>query len=226
MTINGFEMQVVCANYDASIGNYRDIYTSVEECVKEHPKDMIMYGFVLEKPGVETPDWFGTVAEAADWAVHYNHKLKENNVENGKPRTAILYTDGSYNKGLGIYGCGMVLLDMDGVEITRRNKSGIPSEGQNGWNINGEVAAAMMGIKLAIDLGYKNIKVYHDYEGVGKWPDNLWKANKPYTKDYAETIKNWRNSGVNIQFFHVKGHNGNKWNEIADQQAKIGAKLA
>ena len=145
-------------------------------------------------------------------------------VKDQTSETALLYTDGSYNKDLCIYGCGLILLDESGKEISRQHKTGVPQPGQNGWNINGEIEAALMGIQFAINLGYKKIKVYHDYEGVGKWPDKLWKATKPYTRDYADKVIKWRES-VSIEFIHVKGHSGNNWNEIADQEARIGAKL-
>lgn len=216
MKIKGFDLQVVCANFDEETGAYGDIYTSVDECIRNHPNSKILFGYNLVKTGVETPDWFSTVQYAIDWACRY---AKDQTSE-----TALLYTDGSYNKDFCIYGCGLVLLDETGKEISRQHKTGIPQPGQNGWNINGEIEAALMGIQFAINLGYKKVKVYHDYEGVGKWPDKLWKATKPYTKDYADKVTKWRES-VSIEFIHVKGHSGNNWNEIADQEARIGAKL-
>ena len=50
----------------------------------------------------------------------------------------------------------------------------------------------------------------------------MWKAKKSYTKTYAEQIHEFRKE-IQITFIHVKGHNGNTWNEIADQEAGIGA---
>lgn len=101
----------------------------------------------------------------------------------------MLYTDGSYNKDLGIYGSGFVLLDAAENEVTRGHHFGVPEPGNNGWNVNGEVAAAEMGIQKAIELGYTDITVYHDYEGIGKWADGLWRANKLYTRKYVENIQ-------------------------------------
>lgn len=134
----------------------------------------------------------------------------------------IAYTDGSYNSTTGYYGCGAVLIDENEQEIARMHKTGKPDAGANGWNINGEIEAAVMAIHTAIGLGCKELTIYHDYEGVGKWPDGVWKAKKSYTKAYAEQIHEFRKE-IQITFIHVKGHNGNKWNEIADQEAGIGA---
>ena len=48
MLINGYKLSVVCAN-DCGDGIYGDIYTEVEECLREHPNTEILYGFHLEK---------------------------------------------------------------------------------------------------------------------------------------------------------------------------------
>ena len=80
----------------------------------------------------------------------------------------IAYTDGSYNSTTGYYGCGAVLIDENEQEIARMHKTGKPDAGANGWNINGEIEAAVMAIHTAIGLGCKELTIYHDYEGVGK----------------------------------------------------------
>ena len=68
MKINGYIIEIVCANYDKENKYYGDIYEEVEECLKEHPNDEIIYGFHLRKDGVETPDWFFAMDEAIYWA--------------------------------------------------------------------------------------------------------------------------------------------------------------
>lgn len=68
MKINDYELTVVCANMDGSTGMYGDIYDCVEECLKEHPDDEVIYGYHLSKEGVDTPDWFDTIEEAVHWA--------------------------------------------------------------------------------------------------------------------------------------------------------------
>lgn len=41
MLINGYKLSVVCAN-DSGDGIYGDIYTEVEECLREHPNAEIL----------------------------------------------------------------------------------------------------------------------------------------------------------------------------------------
>lgn len=134
-----------------------------------------------------------------------------------------IYTDGSYNADRQIYGCGAVLIDGN-EKILRMHKTGHPDEGANGWNINGEIDAAVMAIEKAIELGYDNITIHHDYEGVGKWADKMWKAKKSFTKAYAKKIDELRTQ-VMIRFVRVPGHSGSKWNDIADEEAREAAEL-
>lgn len=70
MKINGFDLVVVCANYDKEVGGYGDIYDCVEKCIEEHPDDDIVYGYYLKSGDteIETPDWFDTIEDAVSWA--------------------------------------------------------------------------------------------------------------------------------------------------------------
>lgn len=136
-------------------------------------------------------------------------------------KKAEAYTDGSYNKEREIYGCGVVLL-IDGEEPDLLYNCGTAQPGKNGWNINGEITAAIMAIQAAIKAGVTDLTIYHDYEGVGKWPDRLWRANKSYTAKYADDVNEYRKK-INIRFSWVKGHSSNQYNDIADSLAKYGA---
>ena len=66
---------------------------------------------------------------------------------------------------------------------------------------------------------FDEITIYHDYMGIGKWACDEWKANLPLTKDYKEFIKESRKK-IEIKFVKVKGHSGNKYNEMADKLAR------
>ena len=137
-------------------------------------------------------------------------------------KKAEAYTDGSYNQALGIFGCGAVLIIENEVPQIFY-ETGRAAKSSNGWNINGEIRAAEMIIEKAILEGVTDITIYHDYEGVGKWPDHIWRTNKDYTFKYAAKINEYRRK-ININFSWVKGHSGNKYNEMADKAAKYGAK--
>lgn len=89
-------------------------------------------------------------------------------------------------------------------------------------NIGGEIEAAEWAVREAARRGYRHIAVYHDYEGVGKWADGLWKANKPDTIAYVKQMAELRQT-IKVSFVKVKGHNGDPYNELADEYAKAGA---
>ena len=79
MTINGYELKVVCANAfffheaenpEDNVYTFGDIYNRYEDVVEEHPEEKILYGFCLEGT-TESPDWFNTVEEAVHWALEH-----------------------------------------------------------------------------------------------------------------------------------------------------------
>lgn len=72
---------------------------------------------------------------------------------------------------------------------------------------------------------FNNIEIYHDYIGISKWAFGLWKTNKEATRKYRDFIKSIMKS-YSISFKHVKGHSGNKYNELADKYAKEGINLS
>lgn len=67
MIINGYKLEIVCANVTTN-GSYGDIYTHLQECIAEHPNEEIRFGFYLDKSGKYTPDWFDTIDDAVAWA--------------------------------------------------------------------------------------------------------------------------------------------------------------
>ena len=74
-------------------------------------------------------------------------------------------------------------------------------------------------MQYAVKEGLEEIIIYHDYEGIAKWCLGEWKTNKEGTKAYKayyDSIK----SQINIKFVKVKGHSGDKYNDMADRLAK------
>ena len=71
----------------------------------------------------------------------------------------------------------------------------------------------------AIEKGYSKIKIYYDYEGIGKWAKQEWKANSEVAKMYLTKMKIYMTI-IEIEFIKVKGHSNNKYNERADRLAK------
>ena len=133
------------------------------------------------------------------------------------------YTDGSYDREMNRCGYGAVLLTAGKEEIGTIYGSFTPAEDENGWNINGEIRAAMEAVTAALGLKAEAIEIFHDYEGVGKWAQLLWKRNKSYTKDYADWMQE-KMREIDISFTHVKGHSGDRYNELADEAARRGVR--
>ena len=71
----------------------------------------------------------------------------------------------------------------------------------------------------AIENGYKKITIYYDYEGIEKWANGIWKANKVGTQRYKAFVAEKRQE-IEIAFRKVAAHTGVKYNEMADQLAK------
>lgn len=89
-------------------------------------------------------------------------------------------------------------------------------------NVLGELKGAIKAMDLAVANGYKEITIFYDYEGIGKWATGAWKAKKDLTKHYKD-IYNQRSKYVKINFKKVKGHSGDAMNDEADRLSKIGS---
>ncbi len=130
-------------------------------------------------------------------------------------KQAIAYTDGSYNPDDNMWGYGAYLY----VDDAEYQVSGKGEAIYGGRQIQGEITAALKVCDKALSLGVSDLEIRYDYEGVKQWAMGTWKANKPYTKDYATRMLEYRQK-LNLTFTHVKAHNGDEGNEKADKLAK------
>ena len=112
----------------------------------------------------------------------------------------IAYVDGSFEKSIGRYAFGCVILTPDGQEI-RKSGSGSDSAG------------------VAIENKYPAVEIRYDYEGVEKWVTGVWRAKTPLTSKYAAHMQE-AGKKVKISFCKIAAHTGNHYNEEADQLAK------
>ena len=138
------------------------------------------------------------------------------------PEGVRAYVDGSYDAASGRFSCGVVIIETgaDGKsEVTELKSAFDDAEAAAQRNVAGEI----MGSKLAIDWclanGIGSVEIYHDYEGIGAWADKRWKANNSLTQGYRDYVAEARKS-LEIKFVKVKGHSGNKYNDMADRLAK------
>lgn len=130
----------------------------------------------------------------------------------------VAYVDGSYNIKTQEYGYGCVLIDGNQVIKTDFGK-GHNQDYCSMRNVAGEILGSEVAIDYAINHGYEAIYIYYDYEGIEKWANGSWKANKEGTQRYQQFIKEKREK-IAIQFIKVLAHSGDLYNEMADQLAK------
>ena len=86
-------------------------------------------------------------------------------------------------------------------------------------NVAGEILGSICAMEFAKNNGYKQICIYFDYEGIEKWANGMWKANKPGTQEYQRKVKEYRQD-LKIAFVKVLAHSGDFYNERADVLAK------
>lgn len=130
---------------------------------------------------------------------------------------AIAYVDGSYRADTGEFSCGVVLF-YQGQEQRFSQKFSDPALGAM-RNVAGEIMGATCAIKYCLREGIPNLVIYHDYEGIARWAQGDWKTNLKGTADYAAFCRK-SSETMSISFVKVKGHSGDRYNELADQLAK------
>jgi len=122
--------------------------------------------------------------------------------------TIHIYTDGSCIGNPGPGGWAWVMVD-DENEIVD----------ETGWYHTGDTTNNRMELEAVIDAIHNapidsTIYIHTDSLYVINCGEERWKRNK--NVDLWEEFDKW-NDGV--IFIHVKGHDGDKWNEIADKAA-------
>lgn len=211
--------------YAVRKGRTPGIYNSWDDCKKQ------IDGF-----SGATYKSFKTAAEAAEFMGWGQSALLDsnrtvdkrvNNVktqlsieeENGNNTTLdnVAYVDGSYNVATGEFSYGVVMFH-NGQEYRFNKKFNEPGLASM-RNVAGEIKGAEAAMEYAYKNGMGTLTIYHDYEGIAKWPLKEWAANKEGTKAYQEFYNNIKKY-VDVRFVKVKGHSGDKYNDVADMLAK------
>lgn len=134
----------------------------------------------------------------------------------GQARVKI-YVDGSYHNATKEFSYGMVVLQGEKEEKYSEkfeDETLAPMR-----NVAGEIKGAQAAMQYAMDHKIPAITIYHDYEGIARWPLGEWKANKEGTIAYRE-FYNMASKQVDIRFEKVTGHSGDKYNDMVDELAK------
>lgn len=123
------------------------------------------------------------------------------------------YVDGSYRNGKVSW--GLVIVKNNEVYGTF---SGILSdlEVDGTRQVAGELRAVKEAVFWAKEQKLNSLDIYYDYEGIRAWVTGEWKAKKLVTQDYRNFM---HSSEIKFNFFKVKGHSGDKFNDMADKLA-------
>lgn len=125
-----------------------------------------------------------------------------------------VYTDGAYSSSRDQGGIGIVFLK-NGKPIRKYSK--MYKHVSNNKMELGAIVVALRSIKGRVD----SITIYTDSMYCIGCATLGWqrKKNKPLWREFDIQIKRVQELCPNIKFEHVKGHNGNTYNEICDKLA-------
>ena len=211
--------------YAVAKGRVSGIYLTWAECKAqvEHFSGAVYKSFPTK---TEAEAFIQKVNGSSD-SGHFAVKAQVTGEQTVKPVTDILkvstkqhlvaYVDGSYDHSQRRYAYGCVLVLPE--ENVTLNGSGNEEDYVSMRNVAGEILGSEKAINWAIAHGYQQVCIYYDYEGIEKWANGIWKANKPGTRRYQRFIEEKRKE-ISISFQKVAAHTGVEYNEMADQLAK------
>lgn len=192
--------------YAVKKGRETGIFESWEECQKQ------ITGF----SGAEFKK-FKELYQAEEYLSISELNIEKNDDLNGLHA----YIDGSFSTKLQETGYGAVILYNGEVIHTIKGSS---KKYIDMRNVAGELFAAAVSIKWAVENGYKSITLHHDYSGIAHWAKGEWKRKQEGTINYKKFIDDISEK-ISISFVKVKGHSGDTYNDMADRLAKEAIKI-
>lgn len=131
--------------------------------------------------------------------------------------SAIAYVDGSYLHSKKMFSFGAVII-YKGEE--RHFKAAFSDSSLASMrNVAGEIKGAEFVMRYCMENNIPAVEIYYDYEGIEKWCSGAWQANKEGTAAYRDFYRQCSEK-IKIVFHKVKGHSGNKYNDMVDSLAK------
>ena len=134
--------------------------------------------------------------------------------------TIIAYVDGSYNVKTKIFACGVVIITAEGEKYLSQSYD--DKELATMRNVAGEIKGSVAAMEYCLQNNIKNLHIFYDYAGIEKWCNGEWKTNKSGTIDYKNFYDSIHDK-LSVTFHKVKGHSGDKYNDMADMLAKKAA---
>ncbi|MGM0197380.1 ribonuclease H1 domain-containing protein [Enterococcus sp. AZ180] len=201
--------------YGVKVGSVPGVYETWAEC-QSQTKGFSGAKFQAFANKEDAQAWVDS-----DEKVFINNK--ESSLGNGEIEIAHphAFVDGSYNPKTSTYGWGGF------IQLSEKEEDKILIQGSGDdhyWaqtrNVAGEIKGSWAAIEKAKELGLVKITVYHDYLGVGFWPDGTYKAKMPGAIAYAKAVNDIRADGLEIEFVKVTAHDNIPGNELADKLAK------
>lgn len=193
--------------YSVKKGRKPGIYKTWEECEAQ----------VLNFKGAIYKS-FSTWNEAETWLHNKPIKSKRNNklVLPTDKQHAVAYSDGSFIKKSQTYSYGAVVLwDNKEYHFSKRFRD---DDLTSMWNVSGELNGAKRVMLFAFANNITYLTLYHDYEGIAKWAKNEWTSKNQEALDYIDFCNKIKEK-VDLKFIWVKGHSGDKYNDLADMLA-------
>ena len=193
--------------YAVRKGRKTGICTTWDECRK----------YVKGYSGAEYKS-FTDKKEAESYLNGRTYRDCQNRVENTCTETeAVAYVDGSFNSETKEFSYGAVVFwkDSEYHFSDKFNDSKLAEM----HNVAGELKGSERAMEFALENKINKLVIYHDYEGIAKGCTGEWKTKKEGTrayKDFYDSIS----QKIKIEFVKVKGHSGDKYNDLADKLAK------
>ncbi len=200
--------------YAVKNGHNIGIYETWAECKAQ----VIRFSGAVYKsfPTLNEAKQYMEIGKNQNVEVELLNNITQNSVDISNTE-AVAYVDGSYDLKTKRFSCGVVMFHagdeqhfsecFDDIELAEMR------------NVAGEIKGAEKAMQFCLERDIKSLNIYHDYEGVAKWCTGEWQAKKTGTKAY-KSFYNLASEKMQIHFIKVKGHSGDKYNELADQLAK------
>lgn len=135
---------------------------------------------------------------------------------------AVIYTDGAFIDGVVTYGVVIKTVNRDIKFCSCVHLH----EYYSLHNILGELMGCLAGVQIAYQLGYKELHIVYDYDGVEGWYTGRWKSNGVFQQYYRNKLRSLvMELGLTLYFINVKSHSGVGGNTGADALARRAANL-
>ncbi len=194
--------------YAVRCGRVPGVYTSWEDCKKQ------VYGF-----GGASYKGFLTEAEAEAFVRGGNISPagETSPIAEESPAEAVAYVDGSYSPSDGRYSFGAVIIT--GGEELYFKQAFDRDEAASMRNVAGEIEGAKFAMGYCVEHNIPSVDIFYDYSGIECWCTGEWRTNNPHTQSYKAYFDKVKQT-LSVRFKKVRGHSGDKYNDIADSLAK------